>query len=130
MTTPNYDFLEKCTKEELIYCIRQAGWIRQAFRYSDVLSARWKKESDKMLEKQKAHHEKLQSLDGKAQDILAHQFNAENDFTKKLEIAEKMKPYNDKMAKWWKEEKMLQKEEAKINALYESIDIQRKKEIS
>jgi hypothetical protein len=124
----NYDFLEKCTKEELINAIRQSGWIRQAFKYSDILFDRWQKKSKDLQEKRRLNHEFLQSLDGKAQDDLARQFNDEKDLNKRIRIINKMKPYQKKFDKWKKEYDCLCIEEKKLDKLYESIDIQRQKE--
>lgn len=128
MEVADYDFLDKCTKEELIFHIRREGWLRQSFKYSDVLFSRWQKRSEELRKLQKTHSEKLDTFDSKAQDDLARQFDAQKNIHKKLEIAKRMKPYELNMQKWWKDEKRLQKEDKKLETLYESIDIQRKKE--
>ena len=128
MKPTNYDFLEKCTKEDLIFNIRQSGWISQMFVYSDILFSRWQKRSEEIQEKRRLNHEFLQTIDAKSQDDLARQFNAEKDFNKKLAIAEKMKPYQKKFETWKKEYDKISKSEKALEILYESIDIQRKKE--
>lgn len=128
MKKVNYDFLEKCTKQELITKIKELAWIRQMFRYSDILFTRWQIKSKKLQEKRRLNCDFFQELDGKKQDELAHQFNKESDINKKLEIADKMKSYDSNLRCWFKKEKQLQREEKKLNALFDSIDIQRQKE--
>lgn len=129
MEKVDYDFLDKCTKEELIFHIRREGWLRQSFKYSDVLFSRWHKRSEEIQEKRRLNREFLNSIDGKKQDNLAHKFNAEKSIPKKLEIAEKMKPYHIKFKQWKKEHDKIIKAENVLNILYKSIDIQRNNEI-
>lgn len=121
MKRTEWDFLEKCTKEELIFFIKQNGFFCQYFRYSDVLSRRWQLKQKELMERQKKHHEKLMSIDTKKRDELAKQFNAEIDFQKRIKIAQKIKPFEDALKKWFEEEKELQKEEKKVEKLYSNL---------
>lgn len=121
LSAANFDFLEKCTKEELIVMIKQNCWFKQLFSYSDVLSYRWDKKSKELRAKESAHYKLLESFDAERQDKLAAKFNAETDFSKKLEIAKLMEPYEKKMNAWFKQEEKLKKERSKVDKLYDQL---------
>lgn len=121
----NYDFLEKCTKSEIIHFIKKKLWMNQFFHYSDVLSFRWGKKSEELLKKEKELHEKFNSLDAKKQDELSRQYNKATRTEDRIKIAELMTPYYKSFEIWDGEKKKLWKEQVKIDLLYESIDRQR-----
>lgn len=121
MSRVNWDFLNKCTKEELIFFIKQNGFFTQRFRYSDVLSRRWQIKSDAVLKKQKEHTEKLNNIDMSKRDELAKQFNSETDAIKRIDILKKMKPYEDSFKRWMNEDKKIQKEQEEVDKLYEEL---------
>ena len=118
MRKTNYDFLNKCTKEELIFFIKQNGYVRQLFSWSDVLRMRWDKKSKSLLDKQRVHGDKLGGVGLKKRDDIARQFNSEKDIKKKVELLNKMQPYQKKLEEWWLEDKKLKKEQEKVDALF------------
>ncbi len=105
MESLDYSFLEKCTKEELIHFIKTKNYFRQLFYYHEVLFRRWDIASRSLLNKQREHNAKLNNLDVKKQDDLARQFNTEKDAQKKLDILQKMEPYDNKLQAWMSESK-------------------------
>jgi len=118
----DYSFLNKCSKEELIFFIKQAGWFRQTFYYTDVLSRRWKIKSDQLAAKQKRHHENFKSLDLEYRGRLAGKFNNESDIKKKLSILEEMEGYEKKFNQWVEAGKRLRREEKKVDKLYAELN--------
>ena len=124
----DYAFLDKCTKKELIFFIKQKNYLNQLFTYSDVLYRRWIIKSEEYEKRRKLNSERLNNLDATLQDVLAKQFNNTTDMIEKVELANKMKPYHDGFNTWKKEESVLLKEWSELALLYESIDKTRKKE--
>jgi len=124
-----YDFLQDFTKEEIILWIRNNAQCNfDPPKKSDLIFIRWQKRTEKLNEKRNKSTEMLQSIDIKEHDRLANLYNNETDITKRSEILKKLLPYYEKLKGWRSFEKSIEKEETDINAIYESIDIERKKE--
>jgi hypothetical protein len=123
-TTPKlYDFLEKCTKAEIIHFIRTTSTMRELFTYKQILFYRWQKQDDicqKMLSDNILRGEKINM---KERDKLIEQCNAEPDRKKKLEILKQMEPYDKKFRVYMAECKKEQKEREKADKLYEEYSV-------
>ena len=125
----NIEWLNEFTKEELIM------WIRQELRYiitppkkSSLLFLRWQNESRKTEDIRAKSLAMLQSCDGKLIDGLAAKFNKETDSNKKLAIWRQMKPYEDQFKKWLDYEKIVNKQEKKVDKIYAEMKTARKME--
>lgn len=120
------DILDEMTKEELLYWIRSSAYfcIKPPLK-SEIMSTRWWIKSQNIQRKREEHSIKLQEIDLKSRDELARQFNSETDLKIKMAILEKMKPYENKLKKWFEENEKINNEEKLIDEYYESIDKQR-----
>lgn len=123
----NPDFLSEFTKDEIIQ------WIREDVRAftnppkkSDLLFIRWKSKSIELQEKRAQSMARLNAIDVKTRDLLAAQFNNETDADKRMQIINKIIPYDKELKAWADAEKGLDKEESDLEILYESINKARK----
>lgn len=123
------DFLNEFTKDEII------AWIRQDIHFhinppkkSDLLFNRWQARSKELEKKREKSNDMLSDIDCKARDELAHQFNNETDWQKRLAIAKKIEPYEKQFKAWRDFEKAIMKEEYEVEKIYQSIDAARNEE--
>lgn len=123
------DFLNEFTKDEII------AWIRQDIHFhinppkkSDLLFNRWQARSKELEKKREKSTDMLSDIDCKARDELAHHFNNETDWQKRLAIAKKIEPYEKQFKAWRDFEKAIMKEEDEVEKIYQSIDAARNEE--
>jgi hypothetical protein len=119
----------KMTKDEIITWIRgSAMFISNPPRMSDILFARWQVQAGKVQVKRTKHIESFKDLDLKKRDSYAKQFNASKNAEERIQLLKKMKPYETKLQKHHEEYKKLEKEQKKVDRLYESIEKEEGKE--
>lgn len=117
----DYDFLPKCTKDELITLIKNKSWFNQLFTFRDVLSIRWNNKNKQLIKKEERLSEALDKIDAKKLDELAMLFNATTDVSKGLGIIKKMIPIEKQFKDWFLEDRVLQKERVKVEKLRETL---------
>jgi len=121
-----YDFLDKCTKQELIHFIKTSSFLRQLFSYRDVLFFRWKTKSDELINKRSKSINLLDGLDFGERDKLAKIFNATTDINEKIRISKQLKKYEIPSRKWIKESQAISVEQEKLDKLYDQMEKNRK----
>jgi len=124
----DYDFLDKCTKQELIHFIKNSSFLRQLFSYRDVLFFRWNTKSDELNNRRSKSILELDGLDFGERDKLAKRFNASTDINEKIRISEQLKKYEIPFRKWIKESQSINGEQEKLDKLYYQMEENRKGE--
>jgi len=122
----DYDFLDKCTKQELIHFIKNSSFLRQLFSYRDVLFFRWNTKSDELNNRRSKSILELDGLDFGERDKLAKRFNASTDINEKIRISEQLKKYEIPFRKWIKESQSINGEQEKLDKLYYQMEENRK----
>jgi len=123
------DILDEMTKEEIVSWIRQQPFFMVTPpRKSSLLFHRWQVRSVKSQENSAAHYAAGKSLNMAIRDGYAKRFNASTDNKERLELLEKMEPYENQFSKWIADGKKIRAEDDKIDKLYDQIDIARKEE--
>lgn len=120
------DVLDEMTKDELVSWIRNQHFFRP--KRSDVLYLRWEKQSGEVLDEIKKENRSLDGVDFKERDRLAVRFNESKDSAEKLRLLEQIEPYDKAMLDHIKRSQALDRKSKRIDALYDQIDIERKKE--
>jgi hypothetical protein len=121
--------LNEMTKEEIIgWLSDQLPFILHPPRRSDILFYRWQRKSLEVQNKWEAHIAKWKPLSMAKRDEYAVQFNASKDMNEKLNLLEKMKPYEDQLRQMLNESKALDKEQKAVDRMYEQIDVVREQE--
>ena len=123
-----YDFLDKCTKQELIHFIKNSSFLRQLFSYRDVLFFRWNTKSDELNNRRSKSILELDGLDFGERDKLAKRFNATTDINEKIRISKQLKKYEIPFRKWIKESQSINGEQEKLDKLYYQMEENRKGE--
>ncbi|WP_338580249.1 hypothetical protein [Pseudomonas sp. ML2-2023-6] len=122
------DVLGEMTKDDLV------AWIRNQHFYqpklSEVLYIRWQRQSAEVLEEMQKENRALDGVDFKERDRLAVRFNESKNTAEKLRLLELMQPYNKAMQDHIKRSQALDRKSKRVDALYEQIDVARKKERS
>lgn len=120
------DTLDEMTRDELV------AWIRSSFhrmpRRSEVLYLRWQQQSQTLEHDYAAELKALDGIDTAERDRLARQYNETTNPSEKLRLLEKMHPYNKAMTDHINRYKRLDARQAKVDKLYEQIDVERQKE--
>lgn len=125
------DILEEMTKEELIFWIKsQAHYICDPPKKSDILFSRYMAQSKKCSDMREKNIEHGASMELSKRDEYARQFNVSTDIQEKGDLAEKMKPYEEKLKKYLDESEHISKEEKKAEKLYEQYEIEIKRELT
>lgn len=124
---PQKDVLDQMTKEELVTWIRQRVFYQRP-KMSDVLSARWEKQAAAVQEERERESRALEAIDLKERDRLAGLFNESNDRAERLRLIEQMEPFEKALADYRKRYQALERKQARVDALYEQIDVERQKE--
>jgi len=124
----DYDFLDKCTKQELIHFIKNSSFLRQLFSYRDVLFFRWNTKSDELNNRRSKSILELDGLDFGERDKLAKRFNATTDINEKIRISKQLKKYEIPFRKWIKESQSINGEQEKLDKLYYQMEENRKGE--
>lgn len=122
------DVLDEMTKNDLVTWIRHQHFYQP--KRSDVLYIRWQRQSAEVLEEMQKENRVLDGLDFKERDRLAVRFNESKDAAEKLRLLELMQPYNKAMQDHIKRSQALDRKSKRVDALYEQIDVERKKECS
>lgn len=121
----NFPDLSKIPKEDLIEWIKRNHSFIRPPHLADFLFIQWEREAKQHLEAHQKLTEMTSQLDGKTQDELARQFNALTNHRERLEIANKMKPFYQKMEKIKREIERLDRWEQENNALLARIKMLR-----
>lgn len=120
------DILDELSKDELL------AWVRtQIFRLpkrSEILYLRWEKQSAQVLEEMRLENLKGSGVDMKERDLLAIRFNASTDLAERLRLIELMEPYHVALQAHIKRSQAIDRKMKKVDALYDQIDVERKKE--
>jgi hypothetical protein len=120
------DILDELSKDELL------GWVRTQFyrlpKRSDILYIRWEKQSGDLLAAMEAENRSLDGIDFAERDRLARQVNESTCSKEKLRLIHLMAPYGEAMMAHIKRSQALTAKQAKVDKLYEQIDIERQKE--
>jgi hypothetical protein len=121
--------LNEFTKEELIY------WIEHDIHYqlspprkSKLLFYRWQAREEALRQKREKSMEMLNAIDFKKRNEIAKQFNNETDLQKKLALSEKIVLYHKQFKAWKEFNQSIQKEEAKVKKIYQSLQDAREQE--
>ena len=120
------DILDEMTRDELL------AWFRSTYYHlpkrSELLYLRWKIQSDALAADYKKEISSLDHLDFAVRDRYAAQLNATSNSAEKLRLLNLIEPYDNAMSAHIKRYKALDARQAKVDRLYEQIDIERNKE--
>jgi len=120
--------LNEMSKEELIAYIARNSFVISLPKKSEILFIRWQKKIKELEIERSRQLDDLRSIHCKERDEYAKRFNTSTDYKERLELIEKMKPYEDAIRKHFEDSRKIRGEEKACNALYDSIDVERKKE--
>ncbi len=110
------DILDQMTKEELVVWLRENLFYKRPKEY-EILHIRWKIRSDRYFKAEAALSEWFKGIDLKKRDELARQFNETTDIETCLDLLNQMRPYDDAVQKYFKENDRLSKEWEAIEKL-------------
>lgn len=120
------DILDEMTRDELV------AWIRSSYhqmpRRSEVLYLRWERQSQTLIDDYAAELKAFDGIDLAGRDRLARQYNEAKSPSERLRLLEKMQPYSKAMSEHHARYKRLDARQAKVDKLYEQIDVERQKE--
>ncbi|MNM84797.1 hypothetical protein D3C81_968970 [compost metagenome] len=121
------DVLDEMTKEDLVEWIRSQHFFIKP-KKSDVLYLRWKRQSADVLAEMERENRALDHLDFDERDRLAKRFNASTDPNERLRLVEKIEPYDKALRDHLSRSEAINRKQKRVDALYEQIDAERKKE--
>ncbi|AYL18814.1 hypothetical protein D9N00_19195 [Pseudomonas syringae pv. actinidiae] len=121
------DILDELSKDELLAWVRTQFFCRLPTR-SEILYLRWEKQSAEVLEEMRIENLKGAGVDIKERDRLAVRFNESTDSAEKLRLLELMEPYHAALQAHIKRSQAIDRKLKRVDALYEQIDIERRKE--
>lgn len=124
---PQKDVLDQMTKEELVTWIRERVFLERP-KMSQVLSIRWEKQAAAVQEERERESRALNAIDLKERDRLARLFNESKDRAERLRLIEQLEPFEKALAEYRKRYQALERKQARVDALYEQIDVERQKE--
>nr|WP_302474960.1 hypothetical protein [Pseudomonas putida] len=115
------------TKEDLVEWIRSQHFFMKP-KKSDVLYLRWKRQSADVLSEMEKENRALDHLDFSERDRLAQQFNASTDPSERLRLVEKIEPYDKALRDHLNRSEAINRKQKRVDALYDQIEVERKKE--
>jgi DNA polymerase III delta prime subunit len=121
------DVLDEMTKEDLVEWIRSQHFFIKP-KKSDVLYLRWKRQSADVLTEMEKENRALDHLDFSERDRLARQFNASIDPSERLRLVEKIEPYDKALRDHLNRSEAINRKQKRVDALYDQIEVERKKE--
>ena len=121
------DVLDEMTKEDLVEWIRSQHFFMKP-KKSDVLYLRWKRQSADVLAEMEKENRALDHLDFSERDRLARQFNASIDPSERLRLVEKIEPYDKALRDHLNRSEAINRKQKRADALYDQIEVERKKE--
>ncbi|HEE9760118.1 TPA: hypothetical protein R8F97_000987 [Pseudomonas putida] len=121
------DVLDEMTKEDLVEWIRSQHFFMKP-KKSDVLYLRWKRQSADVLAEMEKENRALDHLDFSERDRLARQFNASTDPSERLRLVEKIEPYDKALRDHLNRSEAINRKQKRVDALYDQIEVERKKE--
>jgi len=124
---PQKDVLDQMTKDELVTWIRERVFSQRP-KMSHVLSMRWEKQAAALQAEREQENRNLQAIDLKERDRLATCFNQTKDRAERLRLIELIEPFEKALADYRKRYQALERKQARVDALYEQIDVERQKE--
>jgi len=120
------DILDEMTRDELV------AWIRSSFhrmpRRSEVLYLRWQQQSLALQRERSAELEALSAINLSERDRLARRFNESTCNKERLRLIEQMEPYHKALDAHMERSRKIERRQAKVDKLYEQIDVERQKE--
>jgi hypothetical protein len=121
------DILDEMTKEDLVEWIRSHHFFMKP-KNSDVLYLRWNRQSAEVISEMEKENRALDHLDFGERDRLAKQFNASKDPNERLQLIEKIEPYDKAMRDHLSRSEAINRKRKRMDALYEQIEVERQKE--
>ncbi|MDX3740205.1 hypothetical protein [Pseudomonas sp.] len=121
------DVLNEMTKEDLVEWIRSQHFFMKP-KKSDVLYLRWKRQSADVLAEMEKENRALDHLDFSERDRLARQFNASKDPSERLRLVEKIETYDKALRDHLNRSEAINRKQKQVDALYDQIEVERKKE--
>ncbi|NQD53853.1 hypothetical protein HP546_00540 [Pseudomonas sp. CM25] len=121
------DVFDEMTKEDLVEWIRSQHFFMKP-KKSDVLYLRWKRQSADVLDEMEKENRALDHLDFSERDRLARQFNASKDPSERLRLVEKIEPYDKALRDHLNRSEAINRKQKRVDALYDQIEVERKKE--
>ncbi|UZM95205.1 MULTISPECIES: hypothetical protein [Pseudomonas] len=121
------DMLDEMTKEDLVEWIRSQHFFMKP-KKSDVLYLRWKRQSADVLAEMEKENRAIDHLDFSERDRLARQFNASKDPSERLRLVEKIEPYDKALREHLNRSEAINRKQKRVDALYDQIEVERKKE--
>ncbi|AFO47246.1 hypothetical protein T1E_1391 [Pseudomonas putida DOT-T1E] len=119
--------LDEMTKEDLVEWIRSQHFFMKP-KKSDVLYLRWKRQSADVLAEMEKENRAIDHLDFSERDRLARQFNASKDPSERLRLVEKIEPYDKALREHLNRSEAINRKQKRVDALYDQIEVERKKE--
>ena len=123
---PVKDLLDEIAKEDLVVWIRNQHFHQP--KRSDLLYIQWQRQSAEVLEEMQKENRSLDGVDFMERDRLAVKFNESRDPKEKMRLLDLMSPYNKAMSDHLKRSQAIDRKSKRVDALYEQIDVERKKE--
>lgn len=123
---PVKDLLDEIAKEDLVVWIRNQHFHQP--KRSDLLYIQWQRQSAEVLEEMQKENRSLDGVDFRERDRLAVKFNESRDPKEKMRLLDLMSPYNKAMSDHLKRSQAIDRKSKRVDALYEQIDVERKKE--
>lgn len=120
------DVLDEMSKDELLAWIRRSVISRP--KRSELLYLRWDIQSEALQDDYSKEIRSIDHLDFSVRDRYANEFNATSDSKRKLKLLELMEPYDKAMSDHIARYQVLDARQAKVDKLYDQIDIERNKE--
>jgi len=114
------DILDEMSKEELLQWIRQEMFFRKPTKRW-LLFERWKKQSELLSKKFDDYLKMNDGVDFKIRDIYAQRFNATTDIDEKMRLMKLMEPYDKRLKEWIAVGRKLDKEQTRVDSLYEEM---------
>ena len=120
------DILEQMTKQELIHWMRAKCWNKLP-KLSDVLFARWERQTEAFHARRANDAEEMKKIDTKLRDDLARQHNQSSDATERLELLQKIIVIDDQVKSYFAKGGKATQEWQKMQALYDRATLEREK---
>ena len=121
------EVLDEMTKDDLLDWIRSQHFFLKP-KKSDVLYLRWRRQSADVLAEMEKENRALDHLDFGERDRLARKFNESTCPHERLRLIEKIEPYSKAMSEHLKRSEAINRKQKRVDALYDQIDVERRKE--
>lgn len=123
----SFDILGEFCKQDIISWLKH-NIIGASIKRSDLLYARWERESQQILEEGARLQEERHKIDTKKLNEYARQFNETRDSNQRLKLIELMKPIQKEWDENMRKEALLAKKWDRATQLYEQCKKAREEE--